>query len=85
MGKELLVVRIRPGEFLLVYQERHHQALGGLPQQVSQGDLWHHCTTAKDRAPQQCTNCQAVWDGGEYGRPDYSKETEVVKARCMDG
>ena len=67
------------------YQERHHQALGGLPQQVSQGDFGHHCTLAKDRAPQQCTNCQAVWDGGEYGRLDYSKETEVARARCADG
>ena len=67
------------------YQEGHHQALGGFPQQVSQGDFGHHCTTAKDGAPQQCTNCQAVWDGGEYGRPDYSEETEVTRARCADG
>ena len=29
----------------------------GLPQQVSQGDFGHHCTTTKDRAPRQCTNC----------------------------
>ena len=36
---------------------------------MSQGDFGHHCTTTKDRAPQQCTDCQGVWDGGEYGRP----------------
>ena len=59
--------------------------LGVLPQQVSQGYFGHHCTSAKDGAPQQCTNCQAVWDGGEYGRLDYSKETEVARACCADG